>query len=381
MASPARLSVLRDGPVLVVGFAGGWGLRERLPQMSDATRALDASPRPDRLRFEDQGLESWDTSLLVAVRRLEAAGTERGVEIDVSALPAGARHLLDVARSTSPAPGARKRGEREMVDALSRLRKGSPVAERIGVAVLEGLEFIGSSATALGRVLTGRTRRLDLDLTPAIQEAGAHVLPVLALIALLGGGVLSLLATQQLDRLGAILVAPNLVAIVIVRELGALVTGFALAGRWASTNAADLATMGAADEVDALRAVGVDPFDLLVAPRLLALIVMGPALVLYATFFGLLGSVAVGVALMDLPAPEYLARTRAALGYDHALTGLVKGAVFGVVVGLAACYHGLRSGRGPGAVGSTVKRAVVTAILWVVVADAALSAFFKWTQY
>jgi phospholipid/cholesterol/gamma-HCH transport system permease protein len=317
----------------------------------------------------------------VAVRRLEAACAERGLEIDSSALPAGARQLLEVARGTSPAPGARKRGERELVDALSRLRKGSPVADRIGVAVLESLGFIGSSAAALGRMLTGRTRRLDLDLTPAIQEAGVHVLPVLALIALLGGGVLSLLATQQLDKLGAILVAPNLVAIVIVRELSALVTGFALAGRWASTNAADLATMAAADEVDALRALGVDPFDLLVAPRLLALLVMGPALVLYATFFGLLGSVAVGVALMELPAPEYLARTRAALGYDHALTGLVKGAVFGIVVGLAACYHGLRSGRGPRAIGSAVKRAVVTAIIWVVVTDAALTAFFKWARY
>ena len=349
--------------------------------MSDATRALDGSPRPDRLRLEDQGLESWDSSLLVAVRRLEAAGTERGMEIDAVRSPRGRAPLLAAAGDTSPAPGARKRGERELVDALSRLRKGSPVADSVGVAVLDSLEFIGRSAAALGRVLTGRTRRLDLDLTPAIQEAGAHVLPVLALIALLGGGVLSLLATQQLDRLGAILVAPNLVAIVIVRELSALVTGFALAGRWASANAADLATMGAADEVDALRAVGVDPFDLLVAPRLLALLIMGPALVLYATFFGLLGSVAVGVALMELPAPEYLARTRAALGYDHALTGLVKGAVFGIVVGLAACYHGLRSGRGPRAIGSAVKRAVVTAIIWVVVADAALSAFFKWARY
>jgi len=381
MAPPARVTVLRDGPVIVVGFAGGWSLPAGLPQMSEAMRALDSSPRPDRLRLEDQGLESWDSSLLVAVRRLEAACTERGLEIDASALPAGARQLLDVARGTSPAPGARKRGERELVDALSRLRKGSPVADRIGVAVLESLGFIGSSAAALGRMLTGRTRRLDLDLTPAIQEAGAHVLPVLALIALLGGGVLSLLATQQLDKLGAILVAPNLVAIVIVRELSALVTGFALAGRWASTNAADLATMVGADEVDALRAVGVDPFDLLVAPRLLALLVMGPALVLYATFFGLLGSVAVGVTLMELPAPEYLARTRAALSYDHALTGLVKGAVFGFAVGLAACYHGLRSGRGPRAIGSAVKRAVVTAIIWVVVADAALSAFFQWARY
>src|SRR5688572_21164 len=239
MAPPARVTVLRDGPVLVIGFAGGWGLRAGLPPMSEATRALDTSPRPDRLRLEDQGLEGWDSSLLVAVRRLEAAGTERGLEVDASALPAGARQMLDAARGTSPAPGARKRGERELVDALARLRKGSPAADRIGVAVLESLGFIGRSAAALGRMLTGRTRRLDLDLTPVIQEAGAHVLPVLALIALLGGGVLSLLGTQQLDKLGAIFVAPNLVAIVIVRELSSLATGLALAGRWASANAAD----------------------------------------------------------------------------------------------------------------------------------------------
>ena len=381
MDAPPRVDVLRDGPVLVVGFSGAWDLHAGLPHTAEVTRALDASPRPERLRLEDRGLAKWDSSLLVAVRRLEAAGVDRGVEVDESGLPAGARELLDVARTASPVPGTRKRGERERVDALARLRKGSPLADRVGVAVLEALEFIGASAAALGRMLTGRTRRLDLDLTPAIQEAGAHVLPVLALIALLGGGVLSLLATQQLDKLGAILVAPNLVAIVIVRELSALVTGFTLAGRWASSNAADLATMVAGDEVDALRAVGVDPYDLLVAPRLLALLLMGPALVLYATFFGLLGSVAVGVTLMDLPMPEYLARTRSALGYDHALMGLVKGASFGFVVGLSACYHGLRSGRGPQAVGGAVKRAVVYAIIWVVVADAALTAFFKWARY
>ena len=100
-----------------------------------------------------------------------------------------------------------------------------------------------------------------------------------------------------------------------------------------------------------------------------------------ATFFGLLGSVGVGVTLMDLPLPEYFERTRSALGLDHALMGLIKGAAFGFVVGLSACYHGLRSGRGPQAIGGAVKKAVVYAIIWVVVVDAVLTAFFKWAQY
>jgi phospholipid/cholesterol/gamma-HCH transport system permease protein len=379
MASPARVDVIQDGSAVRVGLSGHWASHEGLPSLNAVLQAL--AGRPERARLEDAGLERWDSSLLLAVRRIEDACAARGIALETAGLPRAAREQLELARTAVPPPGARKRGARELVDALARLRRSSPLADRIGVAVLESLDFLGRASSGLGRALTGRTLRLDLDLAPAIHEAGVGVLPVLALIALLGGGVLSLLGAQQLDRLGAALLAPNLVAIVIVRELGALTTGLALAGRWASANAADLATMVAGDEVEALRAIGVDPFDLLVAPRLFALLLMGPVLVLYATALGLLGSVVVGVAVMDLPAPEYLERTRAALGFDHALTGLVKGATFGVVVGLAGCYHGLRSGRGSTAVGSAVKAAVVTAILWVVIVDAALSAFFKWIRY
>ena len=379
MGSPARVAVVADGSVVTVAVSGRWASRDGLPPLVNVLQAIAA--RPARVHIEDGGLERWDSTLLLALQRIEDACAAREIPVDAAALPRAAREQLERAQAAVPPPGARKRGAREMVDALSRLRRASPLADRIGVAILESLEFLGRASSGLGRALTGRTLRLDLDLGPAIHEAGVGVLPVLALIAVLGGGVLSLLGAQQLDRLGAALLAPNLVAIVIVRELGALTTGLALAGRWASANAADLATMVADDEVEALRSLGVDPFDLLVAPRLFALLLMGPVLVLYATALGLLGSIVVGVAVMDLPAPEYLERTRAALGFEHALTGLVKGAMFGVVVGLAGCYHGLRSGRGSTAVGSAVKAAVVTAILWVVVVDAALSAFFKWIRY
>lgn len=375
----ARISVLRQGVDLVVELGGRWSLHEGLPPVDGVREALEGGPL--RVRLEPSGLERWDTSLLVAVRRIEAACAERGVEVDLAALPAAARRLLELAAAPPGSVEARKAGERELIDALERLRRASPLADRVGVALLESLEFLGRASSALGRTLAGRNRRLDLDLGPALHEASVGVLPVLALIALLGGGVLSLLATQQLDKLGAVLLAPNLVAIVIVRELSALATGLAMAGRWASANAADLGAMVAGEEVEALRAMGVDPFDLLVAPRLLALLLMGPLLVLYATAFGLLGSVVVGVALVDLPAADYLERTRAALGYDHAVAGLVKGATFGLVVGLAGCYHGLRSGRGQAAIGGAVKAAVVTAIVWVVITDAAITAFLKWIRY
>jgi phospholipid/cholesterol/gamma-HCH transport system permease protein len=114
-----------------------------------------------------------------------------------------------------------------------------------------------------------------------------------------------------------------------------------------------------------------------VAPRVLALVLMGPLLVLYANALGLLGSLSVGVGLMNVPAAVHLERTRAAMSLEPVVAGLVKGAAFGFVVGMAGCYHGLRSGRNPGAVGKAVQAAVVTAVLGVVVADAVLTLFFK----
>jgi phospholipid/cholesterol/gamma-HCH transport system permease protein len=170
------------------------------------------------------------------------------------------------------------------------------------------------------------------------------------------------------------------VAIVILRELGALTTGIALAGRLGSGLAAELATMVAGKEVDALRAVGVSPFDFLVAPRVLALVLMGPLLVVYANGFGLLGGLFVSMSLNEIPVGIHLDSTYSALTLKHLIAGLVKGAAFGLVVGMAGCYYGLRSGKTPGSVGRTVETAVVRAVLGVVLVDAVLTLFFKWAR-
>jgi phospholipid/cholesterol/gamma-HCH transport system permease protein len=104
-------------------------------------------------------------------------------------------------------------------------------------------------------------------------------------------------------------------------------------------------------------------------------------LVVYANALALAGGLFAGVALAGLPAQEYLARSIEVLGYKHMLSGLVKGLAFGLATGLVACYHGLRSRRTPGAVGLTVRRAVVGAVVGVVLADAAITLVFKWVRF
>ena len=138
--------------------------------------------------------------------------------------------------------------------------------------------------------------------------------------------------------------------------------------------------MVARREVDVLGVVGVDPFDYLVAPRVLALAMAGPLLVVYANVFGLLGGLFVGVTAAGLPADEYIERTRAVLTYKHMLAGLIKGLVFGVVTGMVAGYYGLESGRTARAVGWAVRKAVVGAVVAVVVSDAAITLIFKWVK-
>jgi phospholipid/cholesterol/gamma-HCH transport system permease protein len=245
-------------------------------------------------------------------------------------------------------------------------------------SVGDAVGFLGSTVLALARRRPDGTWRLSPTFAATLVEAGPGTLPLVGLLAFVMGGVLSLVANDQLQKLGATLLAPNLVAIVILREIGSLMTGFALAGRLASAHAADIAShlKFEAPAGSAWTATN-ELVDRLVVPRVLGLVLMAPLLVLYANAFGLLGSLAVGVGLLDLPTADYLERTRAALSLKPAIAGLVKGVTFGFVVAMAGGYHGLRGGSSGRSVGKAVKNAVVTAVLGVGLADAALTLFFQ----
>jgi phospholipid/cholesterol/gamma-HCH transport system permease protein len=247
-------------------------------------------------------------------------------------------------------------------------------------ALGDRVEFLGRTVIALGQFALGRSRRHNLRLVGTLQEAGVRTLPVVALFAVASGAVLTLVTTQQLDRLGVPHFTPTLVGTVILRELGALMAGIAMAGRVASAFAAEVATAMTTGEAEEMRSAGTDPVDVLVAPRVLALVLSGPLLVAYANGLALLGATAVGSGLLGAPARQYLDTILSALTFKHAVAGLVKGAVFGFVAGLAGCYHGFHSGTGSAAIGRTVRNAVVAAAVLVAIADVALAFIFRWIR-
>jgi phospholipid/cholesterol/gamma-HCH transport system permease protein len=366
--SPYVLEPEQD--VLLVHLRGPWALASGVPPAGPVLAALEGAPSARRLAFRADGLGTWDSSLVAFVHALAGEAEARGLEVDTSALPEGARKLVELARAVPKRPLAPS-GEDDSLLA----RVGRP-ALAAGVTAGDALPFLGETVLALLALLRGRARFRRVDLLHAFEATGAAALGIVALINFLIGAVLAFVGAVQLVQFGATIYVADLVAIGVARELGALMTGIVMSGRTGASFAAVLGTMTVNEEVDALRTMGLKPVEFLVVPRVIATALMMPALVAYADLMGLLGGAFVAVTVLDVGTVEYLRQTQNALALRHVLIGLGKSVVFGGIVATAGCYYGIRCGRSAAAVGEATTKAVVMGILLVVVADAVFTVLF-----
>ncbi len=354
---------------LQVRLGGTWTSPTAPPPLLVVEEHLD--DRVQRISFESAGIGPWDSTLLTFLLNLVRLGERRGFSVDDAGLPAGARRLLSLATAvpeSSATPPA--------TDPPGWL-------ERLGGRIVEAIEearnmttFVGEVALATGRLCRGKARFRVSDLALTIQECGAQALPIVTLISFLVGLILAFIAAIQLRQFGAQIYVADLVGLGMAREMGAMMTGIIMAGRTGAAFAAQLGTMTVNEEIDALSTFGIPPIDFLVIPRMLALILMMPLLVLYADLMGILGGLTVGVTILDLNLAEYLEETRLALSIPDFVTGLVKGAVYGVAIAVAGCMRGMQSGRSAAAVGDATTSAVVTSIVLIVLASASLTILY-----
>lgn len=364
--STAELSTARtaDG-TLLVRLAGDWRLRDRLPSAAGVFDDL-GDPAVKRLAFDAAGLGDWDSGLLILLRRLSAAGAERDVTVDLGGLPAGVRRLLEIASEVPEAP-ARHPARRSWLAAVGESATGA------ARTLPEALRFVGEVTLAALRLAGGKVRFRRVDFWWTMQQVGVQALPIVGLLSFLIGLILAYVGAVQLRQFGAQIYVADLVGLAVAREMGPMMTGIILAGRTGAAFAASIGSMQANEEIDALKTLAIPPIDFLVLPRMLALVLMMPALCLYADLLGILGGAAIGVLAMDLGAVEYYEQSRAALELADFGVGLFKGSVFGVMVALAGCFHGIRCGRSSAAVGAATTAAVVTGIVLIIVSDAALT--------
>ena len=250
-------------------------------------------------------------------------------------------------------------------------------ARRSTVEAARTLAFVGEVMQALGRLLRARSALRWADLTWQLEQTGPRSVPIVALVCGLVGVILAYMGAAQLQLFGAQSYIADLVSVGVVREIAALMTGVILAGRVGAAFAAQLGSMQANEEIDALRTLGIDPVDYLVLPRLLAMLLVAPLLTAMAALVGLCAGWAVAVAVYGIPPMEYLTRSQQAVTATHLAIGLFKGTVYAMLVALAGCRQGLAAGRSAQAVGQATTAAVVQAIVWIVVAASALTIMFQ----
>jgi phospholipid/cholesterol/gamma-HCH transport system permease protein len=353
-----------DAETLRLRLRGSWRIDAGLPDAGTVERALgQAGVR--RLEVADAGMESWDSALITFLLRLHAAGREREVELDLSGLPDGARRLLALSQAVPARGDDAPAAPREPV--LTRLGHAGVREAR---AVGEMLNFVGEASLSFLRLLRGKPAFRRSDFFLLIQQTGAEALPIVSIISLLVGLILAFVGAVQLRWFGAEIYVADLVGIAMTREMAPIMTGIVLAGRTGASFAANIGTMQGNEEIDALSTLGISPMDFLVLPRLLAMLLMMPLLVLYADFVGIFGGWLVGVGMLDLTSAAYVSQTLAKVTADHFLIGLTKSLFFGLIVATAGCMRGLQAGRSAAAVGNAATSAVVTGIVYIIVVDA-----------
>jgi phospholipid/cholesterol/gamma-HCH transport system permease protein len=210
----------------------------------------------------------------------------------------------------------------------------------------------------------------------ALLAIGYFSLPVVGLTAFFTGGALALQIYDGGARFNAPSVVPSIVAIGMVRELGPVLGGLMVAARVASSIAAEIGTMKVTEQIDALVTLSTDPMRYLVAPRLLAATLAVPVLVAVGDAIGIMGGWIVGTSRLGFNSAVYLQNTADFLETWDVLSGLVKGAVFGLIVALMGCYFGMNSGRGAQGVGRATKSAVVAASVLILAANYLLTEVF-----
>lgn len=254
----------------------------------------------------------------------------------------------------------------------------------IGTHTSLGLEFIQGLLTLIGRVFGVFARNLKdprrfrfASIVRHVQETGIEALVIISLLAVLISMVITFQGAVQLKKFGAGIFTIDLTVVALLREMGVLVTAIMVAGRSGSSFAAEIGVMTLREEVNALRTMGMDPVEVLVAPRVIALLITLPLLTFVADAVGLIGAGVMSQPLLGVSIAQYLARVQATATVTMLFVGLVKAPVFALLIAVIGCYQGMSVSGSAESVGRTTTLAVVQSIFMVIMADALFSVIFS----
>lgn len=241
----------------------------------------------------------------------------------------------------------------------------------------KALKFIKDSFSSVVKFLTGRAVFRAEDFWFIFADCSYKAIGIVSLVSFLVGLILAFVGAMQLSTFGAGIYVSSMVALGMTRIMAAIMVGIIMAGRTGSSYAATLGTMQVNEEIDALKTLGIKVTDFLVAPRIVALVLTIPFLTIIADVLGIMGGAIVGVCFLDLSSTTYLDYSIKALSWSNFLVGILHSIIYGVIISLCGCYEGINSGRNADSVGKATTSAVVTALVWMIVATGILTVILE----
>ena len=366
--SDKQADVQRGNTPFDVRCAGAWVLR----WIESLERRLAGFPWPDggELLIDASAVTAMDTSGAWMLHRTIGALQQQGHNVQLRGLRPEFDALLRLIASRSV--------KQETAAAPGMLARFGQQSWRSLLNMLGMLSFLGENAIILLRSLAQPRRIRWLPILHNLQTAGFEALPITGLLSFLMGIVIAYQGAEQLQRFGANIYVANLVGLSMVRELSPMLTAIIVAGRSGSAYAAQIGTMKVTEEIDALRTIGVGQLELLVLPKLLALILALPLLTVYTDVMGVLGGMVMARAQLDVSFSAYLGQLDEAISLSSYLIGIGKAPVFAVIIALVGCYQGFQVGGSADSVGRQTTVSVVQSIFLVILTDALFSIVFSW---
>ena len=375
VAAPGYKVELR-GTAFCLVATGSWTVREATALDTGLQRLnVPIPPTPDFTGQVDiSGIDQLDTAGAWLLQRTVRLWEARGLETHFVGATESFEILLDEVR----ARGDEQRMETGTGGFLSNMARdlSKAMTSVTNDAVLI-TSFLGHLMVTFGRMIAQPWRFRPNSFIHHIDHAGFRAVPIIALICLLIGAVVMQQGVVQLQRFGAETFAVNMVGILSLREVGVLLTAIMVAGRSGSAFTAEIGSMKMREEIDAMRTLGIDPMETLVAPRVLALIVVLPLLTFIGNMMCLIGGGIMARVMLGLDAATYLDALHATVDMRHFMAGMVKAPFAALIIGLVGCLEGLKVSGSAESLGFHVTSAVVKAIFLVIVFDALFAMFLS----
>lgn len=372
--SPPTIAAREEGDQLSCRLSGVWTTRTA-SDIDEQMRGLERRANVKVLKLDLSAIDKIDTAGAWVIDRLANAHASQGAEVTLSGQSAAARTLLEAVGETG------REGDKPKPEPKTPLLLLIP--EAIGRGAYAFRDDFLASMNILGATIRGAQLKLGRGhavnmaaIFNQIDRMGVGAIPVVSLMSFIVGAIVAQQGAFQLRYFGAEIFVVDLVGILVLRELGVLMTAIMIAGRSGSAITAEIGSMKMREEVDALKVIGLNPIGVLVFPRLVALVVALPCLTVIANFAALAGAIGIAWAYSGINPAAFVDRLRVGIDLGTILSGLIKAPFMAIIIGIIASVEGLKVGGSAESLGRRVTASVVKAIFVVIIVDGMFAIFY-----